>query len=136
MNNPTNYITRNTYSGGNHTTLTEAAEERGYTSNMWLTFLQAKGAGMSVKKGERGVKILKYGTVAETDEETAKKTFFKSYTVFNIDQCQVILDDVPTPPVTTSQPVAKPTKPLNVVVIAEVTHSSLYDETVKMSKYF
>lgn len=135
MKDPINYITRAAYAGGNQLILSEVATEKGYKQNVWLTFLQAKSAGLSVKQGEKGVKITRYGKIAEIDEETGKKSFFRHYTVFNIEQCQVVLDDVPIPPVAEPTP-AQPTKPLNVVVIAEVSHSSIYDETVKMSKYF
>ena len=90
---PINYVSRNEYSGVNLLLLPQGGE--------WLTFLQAKQAGGSVKKGEKGTAIVKYGTYekkddnAADDEELEIKRYLKTYTVFHISQCEGIKSKLP-----------------------------------------
>src|SRR5574340_891427 len=88
-----NYITRQPYSGQNQTALLNAKDKNGYNSDFWLTFLQAKGAGLKVKKGSHGTTIIKVvkGEQKQKDEQTGKDEVIKRsglryYTVFNLDQ--------------------------------------------------
>ena len=73
-----------------------------YTSPYFLTFIQAKELGGSVKKGERGGMVMKYGTFTkETEGTTAQEAteeerrYLKAYTVFNASQIDGI--DFPKP---------------------------------------
>jgi antirestriction protein ArdC len=91
---PRNALTRRGYSGVNVLLLWSAALERGYASPQWLTFKQAVGAGGSVRKGETGARIVFVSAmVKEENGETRKIPFLKSYTVFNISQCDGLTID-------------------------------------------
>lgn len=62
-----------------------------FGSAYWLTFKQAKARGGSVRKGEKGTKILFWRFVEKTDKETGEKEripFARVYTVFNVEQCE------------------------------------------------
>lgn len=54
-----NYITGESYQGKNQGILLAVKEGEGFKSNYWLTFLQAKGKGLSIKKGSKGVSVFK-----------------------------------------------------------------------------
>ena len=69
------------------------AFERGYSSPLWMTFVQARDLGGCVKKGEKGTTVVyansfeKTTTDADTGEETtARVPYLKSYTVFSAEQ--------------------------------------------------
>lgn len=76
----------------------------GYSSPYWLTFRQAQDLGGSVKRGEKGTRIVfwKIGVAGARDEngkpvvgedgrELSRKTFLlRHYTVFNLEQCEGI----------------------------------------------
>lgn len=86
-----NYITRNPYSGENVTMLLESMEENGFASEYFLTFLQAKKCGRTVKKGSTGTQIMKVVTKEILDRETGEKKKIKvpkRYTVFNLEQTE------------------------------------------------
>lgn len=81
------------YKGINVVLLWMASMAKGHTSNMWMTFNQAKGLGGTVRKGEKGEmvvyasKFLKKDRDVKTGEETLKKIpFLKNYYVFNVAQ--------------------------------------------------
>lgn len=92
---PRNFKTGSPYRGANILVLWATR----YTSPYWLAFKQAKELGGTVRKGEKGTQILfwKIGKQdakrgqpieAETSEENDRKSFFcRSYTVFNVEQC-------------------------------------------------
>ncbi len=73
-----------------------------YASPWWLTFIQAKELGGTVKKGEKGSLVIKYGQYAKkddeqsSDEEAARRGYLKGYTVFNA--CQIEGIEFPQPP--------------------------------------
>ena len=77
-----------TYKGINVLMLWMMAAERGYTSETWFTYRQAKEAGGQVKKGEKSTTVIYYNTVKAEDEQGEEKTipFAKAYRVFNADQ--------------------------------------------------
>lgn len=88
---PRNAITNRAYSGINVMLLWGAAEDKGYTQNAWMTYKQAQERGGNVRKGEKGEGIVFVGSKEIIDEETGKKKkilFLKSYTVFNVEQCE------------------------------------------------
>lgn len=90
---PRNYSTRKTYSGINVFLL---GCQR-FTSPDFMTFLQAKALGGYVRKGEKGVLVVKYGTYTkeedaaqESEGEAKTRGYLKGYTVFHISQIEGI----------------------------------------------
>jgi len=81
-----NYFTGIDYSGNNNELLNIYAFE--YPTAEYVTYLQAKELGGNVKKGEKGVQIIK---VLEDDGDTIG---LRKYTVFNIAQCENIDSDL------------------------------------------
>jgi antirestriction protein ArdC len=89
-NMPRNAITNRPYSGANTVLLWITAEERGYAAPKWLTYKQAAEAGGQVRRGARGTQIVYVGRVVKKDETTGREraiAFLKSFTVFNLAQC-------------------------------------------------
>lgn len=88
---PTNKKTGREYDGGNVDTLEAVAASKEYSEHFWATFLQWKELGYSVKKGERGVKLARYGTTQKIDAKTgkAKQTGYRrAFVVFNAAQVE------------------------------------------------
>lgn len=79
-----NHVTKIEYAGGNNDTLNHTQRTAGYKTNQWLTFLQARDLGLTIKKGSKGIRLMR---VCE-DKKNKSKKFVKSFTVFNIDQTQ------------------------------------------------
>lgn len=91
--NQYNHITGAEYQGRNQVALQSATAKYKYTSNAWLTFVQARGNGLKVNKGSHGVKIVSpfiSGSKTESKDGkivTTQKTFIpRTYTVFNLNQ--------------------------------------------------
>lgn len=107
---PRNAITRRPYNGVNVFLLWMTAGARGYESNEWMTYNQAKKAGGQVRKGERGTTVYFWKTISieEEDEDTGEVTrkripLMREFTVFNRAQ----VDGLPAPkdaPVPLSEP--------------------------------
>lgn len=105
---PENAVTGRRYSGINILILWGAVVERGYPGQNWLTFRQALSLGGAVRKGERGVTIVYADRFIPDDEkERARKAgeaprpipFLKRFTVFNVEQCDGLPEDLAaTPP--------------------------------------
>ena len=82
------------YLGSNQLRLSFIRGVEKYDSEHWGTFLQIKGHGGKVKKGEKGTKIFYSGLCEISDNldkknDTDKEKFItKHYTVFNFDQCE------------------------------------------------
>ena len=96
---PRNAKTGQRYNGVNMLILWNEAQERGYSSNQWLTFKQAKELGAMVKKGSKGTLCVYFEMVAKKGEaapagdagEGAQPGFFpmaKAFWVFNLDQIE------------------------------------------------
>ncbi len=102
------------YRGMNVLLLWATAMEKGYRSPFWMTFRQAKEYGASVRKGEQGAMVIKYGTIlkdndgatvaeAQADEEARRIGYLRAYKVFNAEQIEGLpdtfhpADDVPHP---------------------------------------
>lgn len=94
---PMNALTARRYSGINVLLLWGAAIEGDYPSQCWLTFKQARQAGGSVRKGERGTCVVyadrfipeaEKAKVRETGEDARAVPFLKRFTVFNVAQCE------------------------------------------------
>lgn len=84
---PRNLISGADYRGINYLIL--FIENR--TDPRWCTFLQAKELGGSVRKGEKGTGIVKYGTAVKSREENGETVvsgyrYLTAYTVFNFEQ--------------------------------------------------
>lgn len=86
-----NAKTGNAYSGKNLMDLAMTAKRKGYTSDQWMTFLQAKELGRKIKKGEHGVSIFCGFRSYQSKDEDGKledKTAFRFAKVFNLDQTE------------------------------------------------
>lgn len=79
---------------------------RGWPSQGWLTFRQAQGAGGAVRKGERGTTIVyadqftpknEAERAAREGDAARSVAFLKSFTVFNIAQCDGLTGLAPDP---------------------------------------
>lgn len=103
---PLNGKTGRQYTGwANIVSLFFSAELNAYSSPRWVTFKQAKEAGVSVKKGEKGTHVefwksyipkkAKEQIEADEDEKGRKRLACKVYTVFNEDQLDGPLADAP-----------------------------------------
>jgi antirestriction protein ArdC len=104
---PRNAATRRAYSGINILILWCAVAERGFTGQNWLTFRQALKIGAHVRKGEKGTTVVyadrfvpyrERTRAAETGYEPEAIPFLKRFTVFNIDQCEDLPEDLAPPP--------------------------------------
>jgi antirestriction protein ArdC len=91
LNLPYNAVTGRYYNGINIFALILEAEERGYNDPRWLTFNQAKGAGGSVRKGEKGTQVVLVKRIKVEDKENPGKEkqigILRVFTVFNVVQC-------------------------------------------------
>ena len=100
---PRNAATGRTYSGINILILWGAVIARGFSCQSWLTFRQALGLGGHVRKGERGTTIVYADRFVPEDERRRARDaadeahaipFLKRFTVFSIDQCEGLPDDI------------------------------------------
>jgi antirestriction protein ArdC len=80
-----NHVTGVEYTNGNSAQLSDIQTKNGYKASEWLTFLQAKEKGLMIKKGSKGVRLVR---VFDTDkgELGKEKKAVKAFTVFNIEQ--------------------------------------------------
>ncbi len=84
------------YRGINILMLWTAADQRGYSSERWMTFKQALDLGGSVKRGAKCVRSVFYGTFEKDEDQPTSATdaiegkvripFAKCNNVFNADQ--------------------------------------------------
>ncbi|SFP20385.1 Antirestriction protein ArdC [Bradyrhizobium sp. Ghvi] len=102
---PKNASTNRQYSGVNILILWGAVIEHGFTGQSWLTFRQALSLGGHVRKGERGTTVVyadrfvpndEKRRAAETGEDAQAIPFLKRFTVFNVDQCADLPDEIAT----------------------------------------
>ncbi|ATJ92810.1 antirepressor [Acetobacter senegalensis] len=95
---PLNVTTGRRYSGINVLLLWGTVQMCGFTSQRWLTFNQARKVGGSVRKGEKGTTVCYADSYVpggnEADEEERAVRFLKRYTVFNIDQCEHLPEEM------------------------------------------
>ncbi len=93
---PRSAATRRSYSGVNILILWDAVLKHGFGCQEWLTFRQALSLGGHVRKGERGTTICHADTfIPKAERERARENgddpnrvpFLKSFTVFNVEQC-------------------------------------------------
>lgn len=100
---PKNALTGRTYSGVNILILWHHVVRAGFSSQTWLTYRQAQEMGGQVMKGERGVTACHADTFipkaererAERDgDEPGRVPFLKRFTLFNVEQCEGLPEDV------------------------------------------
>ncbi len=100
---PKNAATGRAYSGINILILWDATAEHIRSTQRWLTFKQAQTLGGTVRKGEKGVTVCyadrftpktEIDRAAEAGEQPQQVAFLKRYTVFNVDQCDGLGDDL------------------------------------------
>lgn len=90
---PINHATGACYHGLNVLQLWFAAAERGYSHGLWLTYKQAQAIDAQVRAGEKGTRVIKFGQYEREDAttgETHTGAYLKTYTVFNVAQCDGI----------------------------------------------
>lgn len=100
---PRNAATRRQYSGINILILWGAVVEHGFPTQHWLTFRQALSLGGHVRRGERGTTVVyadrfvpedEKARARETGEDAQAIPFLKRFTVFNVDQCEGLPEDI------------------------------------------
>ena len=109
---PCNASSGRSYSGINILILWHALFEQGYAVQRWLTFRQAQALGGTVRKGERGTTVCyadrftpkgketsrsegeRSGAGAPVGEDGRQIAFLKRFTVFNVDQCDGLPDEL------------------------------------------
>lgn len=95
---PLNVTTGRRYSGINVLLLWGTVQMCGFTSQRWLTFNQARKVGGSVRKGEKGTTVFYADSFVpggqEADEDARAIPFLKRFTVFNIDQCEHLPEEM------------------------------------------
>jgi antirestriction protein ArdC len=100
---PANAATGRQYSGINVLILWAAVIERGYRLQRWLTFRQALSLGGHVRRGEKGTVVCyadRFTPRAEEerardeDREARQVAFLKRFTVFNVDQCEGLPEEL------------------------------------------
>jgi antirestriction protein ArdC len=96
--------TSEAYRGINVLLFWDAAIEKGYTRNIWMTFKQSEAYKAHVKKGEKGTTVVyadrasKTETDAQGEEVESRYSFLKSYTVFNVEQVEGLPERFYEPP--------------------------------------
>lgn len=93
---PMSMQTNRPYRGINVFLLGIASMAHGYTSRWWLTYKQAAERGGTVRKGEKGTRVVLWKPVEKRDRATGDVTdkflVLRYYTVFNLEQCDGIED--------------------------------------------
>jgi antirestriction protein ArdC len=91
------------YSGINILILWSAVIERGYSSQRWVTFRQALGLGGNVRRGEKGTTVCyadrftpraEEARARDEDRDARQIAFLKRFTVFNVDQCEGLPEEL------------------------------------------
>ncbi|TWU59616.1 ArdC family protein [Crateriforma conspicua] len=110
---PKNLDSGKRYRGINVFLLGLTAWERGYASDYWMTFKQAKEHGGQVRKGEKGTLVTFFKMYATKDKETGEPIeipMLKHFIGFNVEQ----IDGIEAPDAPKPEPDAEPFEPLQV----------------------
>ncbi len=100
---PCNAGTGRIYSGINVLILWATVIERGYAHQAWLTYRQCEALGGHVRKGEAGTTICyadrftpksEQARASSEGDEARQIAFLKRFTVFNIDQCEELPEEL------------------------------------------
>lgn len=99
---PRNAVTDRAYSGVNVLLLWSRAQESGYAAPLWLTFKQALELGGNVRKGEKGETVIYVAKLIKEDKDGARRAipFLKTFTVFNVAQCDNLPSKIVAPDAT------------------------------------
>jgi hypothetical protein len=83
-----NVITQKPYQGINRLILGMSGMAKAYTVPVWASFKQWQQLGGSVRKGEKGTKIVFYTPAEKVNKEGEKEAYavLKAYWVFNVSQ--------------------------------------------------
>lgn len=109
---PYNAVSQKPYSGINILLLWDAINENDFGSAGWLTFKQAKALGGTVRRGEKGSRIVYADKFIPKEEREAAKRegrdpnetwYLKTYCVFNLEQCDGLPEDLTGAKVTLSE---------------------------------
>jgi len=87
---PRSLSTGKNYRGINTFILNMVGAASGYTANVWTTYKQAQALEGNVRKGEKGTTVVYWKMLETRDKETGetkKVPMLKTFTVFNLDQC-------------------------------------------------
>jgi antirestriction protein ArdC len=105
---PHNGVSGRMYSGINVLILWAAGMGGGYGSQRWLTYKQAEKIGGHVRRGEKGTVICYADRFTPKDEaekargedrDASTIAFLKRFTVFNLDQCEDLPEELTSIPV-------------------------------------
>ena len=100
---PKNAATHRRYTGINVLILWGAVIEHGFTGQSWLTFRQALSLDGHVRKGERGTTVVyadrftpqeERRRASEGRDEARSIAFLKRFTVFSVEQCDGLPDEL------------------------------------------
>lgn len=126
---PVNLTTGKAYHGLNVFLLWMRASEMGYASDRWLTFKQGEALKAHVRKGEKGVRCIKYTIFEKTENDAAGRETIKripmlsSFTVFHESQ----FDDMPEMPMVVAAPASLAGALMEVGAHIEVDSNIRYD---------
>ena len=104
---PRNAGTGRRYSGINVLILWSRLFEKGYGAQRWLTFRQARALGGYVRRGEEGMTVCYADRFTpKTEQEKARDegrearqvAFLKRFTVFNVEQCEGLPEELSVAP--------------------------------------
>ena len=104
---PRNAGTGRRYSGINVLILWSRLFEKGYGAQRWLTYRQARALGGHVRRGEEGATVCyadRFTPRTEEDRardegrEARQVAFLKRFTVFNVEQCEGLPDELTVAP--------------------------------------
>jgi antirestriction protein ArdC len=100
---PRNAKTQEPYRGINVLLLWSEAAERGYSSNLWLTYKQAEAMGAKVRKGEKSVMCVFFDKIKKEAEDGQEEIFYpmaKPFWLFNAAQIDALPETLTAPPTT------------------------------------
>ena len=96
-----NFITGKDYRGINTLILGMSGMAQGFDTNLWASFKQWQELGATVRKGEKGTRIVFYSPIkkekisASGETVTENYSCLKTYYVFNASQCDGV--EIPKP---------------------------------------
>jgi antirestriction protein ArdC len=100
---PRNAKTQEPYRGINVLLLWSEAAERGYSSNLWLTYKQAESMGAQVRKGEKSVMCVFFDKIKKELDDGQEETFYpmvKPFWLFNAAQIDGLPETLTEPQTT------------------------------------
>jgi len=108
-----NFLSQAPYKGINRLMLGLSSMVQGFNTPVWASFKQWQTVGATVRKGEKGTKIVFYSPVTKENKATGDSESYnllKTYYVFNASQVDGVTIQAPT----------VPDKPFNAIEAAEL----------------